>query len=202
MSAIFDTREAYLTEALALIFDDILMPAVEAKGFDYGLPTCRVSVGFPKHSRGGKAIAVCHSRAASTDGVNEIFVNPEIDDPIRVLDCLVHEGIHAIDDCASGHRNFFAKVARAAGLEGPLTATHAGEALGEILAGYVAILGDFPHSKMRPSNAHKPDQARQKKVECSECGFLFRTSRKQYSRLSELAGCPVCDERGTLQLID
>ncbi len=75
MNALFPTREAYLTEAANLIPDDLLMGIVEKK-YEYARPNFRVSVGFPKHSRGGKAIASCFSTEASSDGVNEIFINP------------------------------------------------------------------------------------------------------------------------------
>lgn len=194
----FETREAFLTEAANLILDDLIMPVAEAKGFDFPRPTFRISVGFPKHSRGGKAIAVCFPREASTDGVNEIFVNPEIDCPLRVMDCTAHELIHAVDNCASGHRNFFAAVARGIGLEGKLTATVAGEALRATLESYAAILGDFPHHRMQSDRTHKKGGTRMHKVVCDDCGFHFRTSQSQIARLPFDNDCPVCCD-GTLR---
>ncbi len=194
---LFDDREAWLTEASNLILDDLIMNEVS----EYQRPTFRISVGFPKHSRGGKAIAVCFKREASTDGVNEIFINPEIDDPVTVLESVAHELIHAVDNCASGHRNFFARVARAIGLEGPLTKTFAGSQLRYVLESYSSLLGQFPHSKMTMDQVHKKDTTRQRKVECrnSDCGFLFRASAKQIEKLGNSgdALCPAC-QRGRL----
>ncbi len=196
----FDTREEYLTEAANLILDDLLMPIVEESNWDYERPQFRISVGFPKHTRGGKAIAVCHVREASSDHVNEIFISPEIDDPIIVMQSLVHELIHAIDDCASGHRNFFAHVARKSGLEGPLTKTVAGAKLGSDLESYSQLLGAFPHHRM-VLNTRKKATTRQLKVQCSACDFLFRASAKQIDRLLiGHAPCPCCETRGSLEV--
>lgn len=193
---LFTDREQWLTEAANLAMDDLLMPIVDASKWDYERPRFRISVGFPKHTRGGKAVAVCFPTAASTDGVNEIFINPEVDDPIRVLDCMIHELIHAIDNCASGHRNFFAHVARKVGLEGKLTATHAGEKLATYLTEYAERLGVFPHSRMRVNKVHKKSSTRQIKVNCTECGFIFRSSATQIARIPGILQgegcCPVC----------
>ena len=184
---LFKDRESWLTEAGNLILDDILTPIVLASGYTFDRPQFRISIGFPKHSRGGKAIAVCFIRAASSDGVNEIFINPELDDPIKVMEAMVHELVHAYDDCASGHRNFFATVARKAGLEGPLTSTIAGDKLMATMTEYAGLLGVFPHRKM------------QLKVSCDHkgCEFIFRTSQVQLSKLfqegMEAPYCPACD---------
>ena len=188
----FDTRESYLTEAAALILDDQIMPAVERSRFDFPRPTYRVSVGFPKHARSGRVIAQCFSTDASSDGVNEIFVNPEIDEPLRVLDALTHELIHAVDNCESGHRNFFATLARSVGLEGKLTATVAGPALRNALEDYCGLLGGYPHKRMNASTGHKKSSTRMLKLSCSECGFVCRTSAKWLGLLDPDARCPVC----------
>ena len=174
----FTNRESYLTEAAGLILDDILMPIVESSGYQYERPVYRVSMGFPKHSRGGKAIAVCFAKCASSDGVNEIFINPEIDEPVQVMESLLHELIHAIDDLKSGHRNFFAAIARRAGLNGKLTATYAGDSLAATLREYAELLGTFPHQKMTLDNGRKKAATRMLKVECTACGWSFRTSQK------------------------
>jgi len=201
-NSMFSDRESWLTEAANLAFDDLLMPIVEASGVhDYERPNFRISVGFPKHTRGGKAVAVCFRRAASSDGVNEIFINPEIDEPIEVLSAMIHEQIHAIDDCHSGHRNFFAYVARKAGLEGHLTATFAGDKLIARLKGYIELLGAFPHNKMNINMVHRKDGTRQLKVSCTNCDFSFRTSMKQVVRISSDAACPCCMALETLKLI-
>ena len=205
MNAIFKDREAWLTEAANLMLDDIIMPMVDLWNdkheIKYARPEFRISVGFPKHSRGGKAVAVCFVREASTDGKNEIFINPEIDDPVQVMEAMAHELIHAVDDCASGHQHFFAFLARKIGLDGKLTSTHAGDGLKQSLVEYSELLGKFPHAKMQMSKGHKKEPTRQLKVEChnTDCNFLFRTSAIQRSKLG-LSGssfCPACN-RGKL----
>jgi hypothetical protein len=197
---LFADRESWLTEAANLILDDLITPKVaSATMYSYERPVFRISVGFPKHSRGGKAIAVCFKREASTDGVNEIFINPELDDPIAVMEAMVHELVHAYDDCASGHQHFFAHIARKVGLEGPLTATHCGDRLKATLKAYAEMLGVFPHRKMQLDLTHKKDSTRQLKVSCDNqsCGFLFRTSQLQLHKLFrpelETPFCPACD---------
>lgn len=200
--SIFKDREAWLTEAANLMLDDKIMPLVEKywnathTEQQYDRPEFRISIGFPKHSRGGKAIAVCFVKEASSDGVNEIFINPEIDDPIEVMEAMAHELIHAVDNGESGHQHFFALMARKLGLDGKLTSTHAGDALRKTLEEYAQLLGEFPHNKMVMDKAHKKDGTRQLKVQChrSDCGFLFRTSASQRSKLG-LSGestCPAC----------
>lgn len=195
---LFDDREAWLTEASNLILDDMIMPL----SGDRARPEFRISIGFPKHSRGGKAIAVCFAKEASSDNVNEIFINPEIDNPIQVLASNVHELIHAVDNCENGHKGYFAETARAVGLEGKLTSTYAGPELEARLKEYARLLGKFPHHKMNSDVTHKPDGTRQRKVQCSnvECGFIFRTSQKWINRLRAGAECPCCGERYTLKV--
>lgn len=195
----FETREAYLTEAAALILDDLIMPAADVY-MTKARPNYRISIGFPKHTRGGKAIATCFSTEASSDQVNEIFITPEIDNPVAVMEALVHELIHAVDNCESGHRNFFAKVAREVGLEGKLRSTHAGEELAATLRYYAELLGEFPHHRMNIDQTHVKSGNRQLKVECHDCGMTFRASKKWIDRIDTwTAQCPCCQETGTLR---
>jgi len=200
MHQLFDDREAWLTEAAQLLLDDLITPVVEAKGYTYQRPPIRISVGFPKHTRGGKAIAVCFARAASTDGVNEIFVNPEIDEPEQVLGTLAHELVHAYDDCESGHQHFFAAIARGIGLEGKLRSTEPGLDLRKRLAAYHELLGKYPHSRMNTDVTHKKGGTRQLKVTCTGCGFIFRTSAKWAAHIDDGSTCPVCRVVGSLEL--
>lgn len=188
------TREQYLTKCAEVILRDQLMPLVEGSQWDYPLPPVKISVGFPPGTRGGKVAACCCPRAASAGGFNEIFVNPTYDDPIYVLGNLVHELIHAIDDCASGHKGFFASIARKVGLDGKLTATVPGEALTAQLAKLVKRYGEFPHEQLKLGAARKKDGTRQLKVECEGCGFIFRTSQKWIDMLHDDSPCPACGD--------
>lgn len=172
------TREQWLDECAGLILDEIVAPVATIREE----MTLKLSVGYPPNRRtNSKVIGVCFPAAASTGGFNEIFINPEINDSLQVLETLVHEIIHAVDDCRSGHRGEFKRIARAVGLEGKLTATFAGEELRAHLSQYVDLLGHIPHAAIK-SGKLKRQVNRNLKVWCL-CGFKFNTSRSQIERV-------------------
>ena len=151
------------------------------------IPEVYVSVGYPKGARGkGKAIGICHPAILSGDEKAHIFIHPMLTDSARVLDVLAHEMIHALDNCESGHKGRFAKVATAFGLEGKMTATVAGEALQERLNALIVMLGEYPHALLTESD--KKQSTRMIKCECPECGYIARTS----SKWIEEQGAPLC----------
>jgi predicted Zn-ribbon and HTH transcriptional regulator len=198
----FNTREEYLIAASTHILNDILMPIVEEwNEKDKGAlddPKFRVSCGWAKHSS-SKAVGSCFVKAVSSDDTSEIFISPEMDEPVLVLATLVHELIHAIDNAESGHKGWFAFAARKVGLEGKLTATVAGDVLAEELRVYSELLGKYPHAAMSPNPNRKKQTTRMLKVECSDCGFVFRTSAKWADGIHDMSPCPVCEEVGTLE---
>ena len=172
------TRETWLEQATQLLNDDVFA------GAGLNVPNdVRVSCGFPLGVRAGSkhmAIGVCHPRSHSTGGVNEIFINPNQDDSLRVLDVLAHELIHAIDDCQDGHGAKFRSMALGIGLTGKMTATVAGAELEEKLKDIQVKLGDYPHSEVM---MHKKKQsARMLKHVCElDCGASCYQSAKQSS---------------------
>lgn len=183
------TRETWLTTAASYFLDNLILPECSA----LPAPTVRIAMGWPKGSRGGKkAIGQCWTRAQSGDGTNEIFICPTIADSQQVLSTLIHELIHATDDCKSGHKNHFAKVARSVGLEGKLTATTAGADLTELLSAYVADHGEIPHTAMIDDPGKKKPGSRMIKIECASCGFVARTASKWIEQMQENACCPIC----------
>lgn len=151
------------------------------------LPEVYVSVGFPKGSRGkGKVIGQCHPKGLSEDEKAHVFIHPCLKDSVQVLAVLAHELIHALDNCESGHKGNFARVAKAFGLEGKMTATVAGAELTERLNGLVSVLGEYPHAVL--SEGGKKQSTRMIKCECLECGYIVRTSQKWIDEL----GAPIC----------
>ena len=116
------TREAWLHRAIEVFrprFTEIGLP----------LPAeLHVSVGFGYGSRAESKyiLGQCWARRASADGVNHIFLGPQEGDPAGMLVSLLHELIHAADDCASGHKGTFAEAATRLGFEGPMTRTPPG----------------------------------------------------------------------------
>jgi hypothetical protein len=180
-------RETWLTECAQFILDDLI--AMHAT-----VPTTqfRISIGFPS-GRPSKVLAQCWKHEASADGVNEIFVSPTVDDSIEILAALAHELIHFSDNCESGHQNHFARVARAIGLEGKLTATVAGADLATQLSLYVDLLGPIPHAKLDVTLSGKKKQAtRMIKVACDCCEYSHRTTQKHIDSVVDDWFCPVC----------
>ena len=119
------TREDWLQATATM-----LRPLFDEKGIT--LPTSlRIACGWPLGRRLGRqgrshAIGQCFVQKASSDGSSEIFISPELDNGVTVAAVLVHELIHAADDCRNGHRAPFRKMAIGVGLAGPMRATHAG----------------------------------------------------------------------------
>lgn len=189
MTQIFEaaplTREQWLNEAVTQIALEVFAP------HDIDVPKIRVSVGWP--SRGGtgttkRVIGQCWKGMVAKDGVHQIFISPVLDDLMQILETLVHEMVHAIDDCESGHKGAFAKMARKVGLEGKMTATHAGGSLALNLAIIAEQLGDFDHSGLVPNPAEKKQSTRMLKLEAACCGYIVRTTQKWIDQ--GLPSCP------------
>lgn len=172
----FATREEWLVAATAA-----LAPLFEAIGET--IPAVRVSVGWPG-GRGKKndVIGQCWPTSLSADKVAQVFISPVLADGVKVLDVLTHELVHAVDDCQSGHKGRFTKVAKALGLTGKMTATVAGEDLKASLEGILEDLGEYPHAALASGQgAEGPAKqgTRMLKVECGEgSGYVVRMTRK------------------------
>lgn len=185
-AARYATREEWLTAAV-----DMFGPIFEDVGRT--IPAVRVSVGWPG-GRGKKnaVIGQCWPTAATADQTAQVFVSPVLSDAGQVLATLAHELVHAIDDCKSGHKGDFAKMARRIGLEGKLTATHAGEMLAAQIGDMAALLGVYPHGKIAlgvdGADGPKKQTTRMIKVECGECGYVARTTRQWL----DTVGAPLC----------
>jgi hypothetical protein len=134
------TREAWLHQAIGAFrfrFAEIGLPLPEK---------LHVSVGFGYSSRAESKyiLGQCWARRASADGVNHIFLGPQEGDPAAMLVSLLHELIHAADDCASGHKGAFAEAATRLGFEGPMTRTPPGVELTAEVITLAEALGPFP----------------------------------------------------------
>ena len=185
-------REEWLHQAIALLNKEVFSLV------DVDLPVdIKVSCGWA--SSGGASskrttIGQCFARRVSENNVNEIFISPKLADAVEVLEVLAHELIHAFDDCKSGHRGAFKRIAVAIGLEGKMTSTHAGEVLKEKLNSIFIDLGEYPHAKLDYSKQIKPQTTRNMKISCTVCEFSYRTSRKNIEQMTnQTCNCCGCD---------
>src|SRR5690606_32205078 len=109
--------------------------------------------------RGPKAntIGQCWPGESATDKVGQIFISPVLVEPVAVLETLVHEMVHAINHAngETGHRGPFKRIAEALGLEGKMTATHAGEGRAKKLEEIGNQLGEYPHAGIIPTERRK-----------------------------------------------
>jgi hypothetical protein len=191
MTTKFQTREEWLVAAVAA-----LTPLFEELGET--VPAVRVSVGWPGgNGRKNSVIGQCWSTKVAADAISQLFISPVLDGAVRVLDVLAHELIHAIDDCQSGHKGRFAKIAKALGLTGKMTATVAGEELTAKLEAIAADLGDYPHAKLAsPADGvegPKKQGTRMLKAECAEgSGYKVRLTRQWLDEY----GAPICPCHG------
>lgn len=181
----FDTREAWLAHSTILITHTVFAAA----GIE--VPVVKTSCSWPGGGSARKRIGECWARRMSEAGINEIFISPVIADPVQALDILTHELVHASDDCASGHGAEFVRRARKVGLEGKPTATVAGAALRAKLAEIAEALGPYPHATLNLS-ARKKQTTRMIKVECDDCGGVYRTTQKWLDEATHGLCCPFC----------
>lgn len=135
-------RENWLMDAV-----NVFRPKFEDMGFK--LPNLRVSVGYgPAGARfeNSTILGVTLNNAYVDDGAFEVWISPEIQEQSRALDVLIHELAHCAAGFEAGHKGNFEIIARLFGLEGPLTATHAGEGLRTELELLTIELGEYPGS--------------------------------------------------------
>jgi len=193
-------RETWLARAT-----DYLRPMFEDQG--YQIPSdVRVTCGFPssmalRSKNGRRAIGMCWSRGCSDANINEIAISPCLSgetDSLQVLATLVHELVHAVDDCKNDHGPAFKRIALAVGLEGKMTATHASTGLNAHLQKFIDAEGFFPHAALDVAKTHKKQSTRMIKARCvneffcesDERGNLY-TVRLSRSWL-EKGGAPIC----------
>jgi hypothetical protein len=184
------TREQWLEAAVKA-----LAPRFLAAGSP--LPTVRVSVGFPSlracstsKARWGE----CWDKRASADGSHQIFITPREASGSVVLAVLVHELCHAAVGCKAGHRAPFARLAKALGLTGKMTATTAGPELQRDLEALEQRLGAYPHAALNAAKSGiKKQTTRLLLAMCPACGYKLRVTR-QWAEIA-LPTCTTCDCR-------
>jgi hypothetical protein len=175
-----NTREAWLLRATESMRCGLF--------FDQGhiIPEVKISVGFPGGGSARKRIGEYWLKEACRDGIPQIFISPTLEDPLKMLDVLVHELCHSIVPKA-GHGPLFRKVALSVGLVGPMTSTVAGDSLKAELQRLVQELGPLPHSGINLGLGRKKQSTRLVKIQCTSCGYTCRTTLKWLG-----PGTPLC----------
>lgn len=168
------TREEWLIQAVAM-----LSKIFEAQGFK--VPPVRISVGWP----GGKSKKGLHSTIgqcwySAKDGVPQIFISPKLTNTSEILATIMHELVHAVDGGKSLHKAGFKRIAVLVGLEGKMTATHAGETLRKVFPAVLEKLGKYDHAELDPGTLIARKQTNKHlKMVCPECGYVARATAKQ-----------------------
>ena len=154
----------------------------------------RVAPASPK----GSTLGHCFASSASADGANEIYISLSITDPVKAVTVLLHELIHALDDCRSGHKGKFEQLALQVGLQRPLTHYHPSDALIQRITDLVSIL---PPSPLVPMAAPKKAKGRMITLKCTHCEFTAHTTRPKAKALPATAICPSCEERSLFAVL-
>jgi hypothetical protein len=184
MKSIPLTREAWLLFAVGHV-----APIFTEAG--YNVPRVRVSCAIPATSRRGSAVGQCWPTSRSDDQVNEIYISPIYSDAVQVLDTLVHELVHAVDDCKNRHGAEFKKIALAVGLQGKMREASAGPTLLGRLQAIAGVLtteiGPYPHAKLTVGGAMYESSRKPARAECPHCRFKVSMLRNHLT-----LGPPIC----------
>lgn len=173
-------REQWLISAVKHI-----APIFESRG--YVVPQVRVSVGFPSTGGKGRHLGQCWSSKSAEDQINQIFIAPHLKTPFDFLDTLVHELVHAVDNCESGHGEGFKKIALDVGLKGPMRSAGAGEHLKQDLIRIAERLGAFPHGRLSLPIPVAQKTPKRPGAKCAKCGYEVVMLKKHLQ-----LGPPIC----------
>ncbi len=175
------TREAWLLSAI-----DLLRPVFAAKG--YALPPCQVSCGFTSTGSRSGHVGQCWSTKSASNALNQIFISPTLKSDFDVIDTLVHELVHAVDNCEHKHGKEFKKIALKLGMVGPMRSAGAGPALKPTLEALLTELGPYPHGPLKVS-MHKAARRNRPRAKCKHCGYQVPMLKKFLAY-----GPPICPQ--------
>jgi hypothetical protein len=180
-----NVREIWLQKAVELI-----SPIFKNKG--YTIPKVQVSCGFPSTGNKSKHVGQCWGKSSTSDDTNQLFISPVLDEPVQVLDTLVHELVHAVDDCMHHHGPEFKKIATDVGLQGLMREASAGPWLHEQLTAISRQLGKYPHSKINLAHSASAKTGPRPRAKCKKCGYEVTPLKKWL-----FMGPPLCPKHTT-----
>jgi hypothetical protein len=215
------TREVWLAQ----VAEKVVRPWFDELGLRLP-PRIRFGVGWPHGGSNTNTVAECYVPHVSGDGATEIIIGTNYSDPVRIVDAVVHELLHASLGHKAGHGPEFARFAQALGLIGKPTSTVAGPELTDIIHTVVERFGAYPHASINlggaykggapgepggPRSFHEKPKQSTRMVKCVclniDCesfeagaieGYIARTTRKWLDAFGA-PRCPACDEQLTAQ---
>ena len=135
------SRDVWLAQAV-----DALRWICSRSGLE--VPPLMVASGQVSVQKDGRPVrAECSPSWVSVEGLPLVIVGEHLSDPVEILGCLLHEMIHAADDCLDGHGDWFRGWARALGLEGDVRSTQLGRQLRNRLSRLCIGLGPYPSAE-------------------------------------------------------
>lgn len=194
-----ESRELWLKAATAA-----LRPHFDQNGYD--LPDkIRFSIGFTSTGRKSKRIGEMWHPAASKDGTYELFIRPDMAEPVEVLTILTAKLIHSVLPPEAGHGKLYKEAALKIGLQGKMREPTANSLFADRLKEIAEQLGPLPHaalditldpSGLRPAGRPKKQSVRHLKAKCAEpgCGYIVRVAAKWVKEL----GPPHCPKHGPM----
>ena len=176
----YKTREEWLLAAV-----EAVRPLFTDKRHE--LPhDCQVSCGFASTGTRSHHIGQCWSKESSSHERNQIFISPVLYEPVEVLDTLLHELVHAVDDCENKHGKEFKKIALSLGMVGPMRSAGAGPELKIKLEAIAKALGTYPHGKLKVTHRKAISRSRPR-AKCPTCGFQVPMLKRFLTY-----GAPIC----------
>jgi hypothetical protein len=203
----FETREQWLTAAI-----EIFRPMFIIRANAASPSVVRVSCGFPAGASVNKVVGQCLAQSVTKDNNHQVYINPILDDGVKVLQCLSHELIHTVV-FEDHHKAKFQKIFRALGHDGTALSIGVTPEYEAELLQITEELGEYPHSgvvleeyetptgrvKQRIKGGPRTQTTRQIKVSCEGCAFQYYTSMKHIHAAidkheTSCGPCPVCGE--------
>lgn len=183
----------------------------------YSIPeNIRFAIGFTSTGRKGNRQSESWHASSSADSTYEIFIRPDIAEPIKVLSKLVKELVHTTLPDGSGHGQLFRNAALKIGLLPPMRNAEPAPHLIQRLDELKTLLGPLPHEKLDiganpltevnptkpvstksvPLNGQKEQKSRMFKATCaaSNCDFLVRVTAQKVREI----GPPHCPKHGAM----
>lgn len=182
----YEYREQWLAAALSE-----LRPWFGDRG--HPLPfRVRMAIGFTGQGRTGTARGQTWNAAASGGETYEIFIRPDLADPVTVLTVLVTQLISTVLPADAGRGPKYRTLAGVIGLLPPMRDPQASVSLRERLNALAATLGPLPHQALdldwRAVNAPPKQGTRMVLFACPVCAFPLRFAKTWMTT----SGPPLC----------